>query len=189
MTRGAPTDAAGTGRRLAAFLSTRPEERAGLSYALRVVVSALAAFLASRDLGISNASWAVVSAIVVILPGHRASVASAALRVTANVLGAGIGAGVGALHWSEAPSLLMGLLLVIALSRALAIDAAARSACVSLTIVLLRDPLSVLGSSRARVEQVLIGCTAAFLVTLAAALLERRPAAKETPPNATPADG
>jgi uncharacterized membrane protein YgaE (UPF0421/DUF939 family) len=125
-------------------------------------------------LHIANPIWAVVSATVVILPGHRASVASAALRVIANLVGAGVGIAISALGLPAIAALGLGLLVVATVCRALAIDSAARSASVGFIIVALGKPGSAIGSSEMRIFLVMIGCVVAFLVTLIAARIENR---------------
>jgi uncharacterized membrane protein YgaE (UPF0421/DUF939 family) len=164
--------------RASTLLGARTTGTIGPSYALRTTCAAMASLLVARLLHVENPVWAIVSSVVVILPGHRASVTSAALRVIANMVGAAAGIGIAAIGLPSPAAIALGLLLVSALCRLLAIDGAARSASVSLIIVLLRDPTGVIGSSEVRVLQVMLGCAVAFVVTLAAAAIERsRPAA------------
>jgi len=139
-----------------------------------VTLSATASLWVTRLLDIANPIWAVVSAVVVILPEVSASVASAGLRVAANLIGAGVGVGIAALALPTIPSLLMGLVLVAGLCRWLRLDAAARSAGVALVIVLLRDESGVLGSSETRVLLVAIGCIVALAVTVVVGQIETR---------------
>jgi uncharacterized membrane protein YccC len=159
--------------RASAALGARASGVIGPSYALRTTAAAIASLLAARALGVANPIWAIVSSVVVILPGHGASVASAALRVIANLVGAAVGIGIAAIGMPPLPSIAIGLLLVAVLCRLLAIDGAARSASVSLLIVLSRPPGSVVDVSEIRVLQVLLGCAVAFVVTLVAAAIER----------------
>ena len=73
------------------------------------------------------------------------------------------------------PSLIMGLVAVAGLCRLVGLDGAARSACVALVIVLLRDHsgATVLGSSETRVVLVMLGCLIALIATVVAAQIER----------------
>jgi uncharacterized membrane protein YgaE (UPF0421/DUF939 family) len=155
------------------LLGPPPTAPIGLGYALRTTSAALASLAISHLLRIANPIWAVVSAVVVILPEVHASVKSAALRVTANAVGAGVGLTVGALAWPTPISLAVGLGAVAGLCRLMGIDAAARAASVAVVIVLLRDPRGVLGSSETRVLLVLLGCAVALAVTVAGAGIER----------------
>jgi uncharacterized membrane protein YccC len=154
-------------------LGAQSSGQIGLSYALRTTCAALASLFVCRALGIAPI-WAMVSSVVVILPSHKASVASAALRVIANLVGAAVGIAIAALGLPAVAALVLGLLLVAALCRLLAIDGAARSASVGFLIVSLRgEPASVIGTSEIRILQVALGCAIAFVITLIAARIER----------------
>lgn len=164
---------------LSAFLGARAAGRIGKRYALRALSAAMLALLLGRLLHLESSLWAVVSAVVVIMPTNDASVTSALLRVIANVVGAGAGAAIAALHLGVPAGLAAGILLVSALCSLLAIDGAVRSANVALVIVLVRNPDSVMGSSEVRVAQVLLGCACALAVTIVAAAIERRIRARQ----------
>jgi uncharacterized membrane protein YgaE (UPF0421/DUF939 family) len=117
--------------------------------------------------------WAVVSAVVVILPEVRGSMASASLRVIANLVGAGVGLLVSFLGWPSLPSLALGLPTTALSCRIIGVDTAARTASVALVIVLLKDPLGVRSSSEARVGLVMLGCAVALLVTALLSAIEK----------------
>jgi uncharacterized membrane protein YgaE (UPF0421/DUF939 family) len=158
--------------RFARRLGAQAGARIGASYIVRVTVAAIASLEVTRALGIANPIWAVVSAIVVIMPEVTASAATAGLRVIANLIGAGTGIGIAALDLPMIPSLVAGLVAVAGLCRLVGLDAAARTAGVALVIVLLRDSHGVLGSSEVRVLLVVLGCAVALVVTLAIGQLE-----------------
>jgi uncharacterized membrane protein YgaE (UPF0421/DUF939 family) len=160
--------------RLSGFLGAQASGRIGPSYALRTVRAALASFAICHLLGVSSPIWSVVSAVVCIMPTHQASVASAGLRVIANLLGSAVGLAVSALGLSPLPSIAIGLPAVAALASLLAIDGAARSASVALVIVSLPGGSSVAGLSERRVAQVMLGCAIAFCITVIGAAIERR---------------
>src|SRR6185312_2650201 len=101
-----------------------------------------------------------------ILPEVRASISSAALRVVANLTGAGTGVVIGLLGLPPLPSLAVGLPATALLCRLIAVDSAARTACVALVVVLLKDPLDVRVTSATRVRLVVLGCAVALAVTL-----------------------
>jgi uncharacterized membrane protein YgaE (UPF0421/DUF939 family) len=161
--------------RLTRALGAQAGTRIGASYVIRTTLAATASLVVSRMLHIANPIWAVVSSVVVIMPEVHTSVASAAWRVVANLIGAGVGVGIALLALPSIPSLVMGLLVVAALCRLTGLDGAARSASVALVIVLLREHTAqtVLGSSETRVVLVLLGCVVALVVTIVAAQLER----------------
>jgi hypothetical protein len=162
---------------LSARLNAQSSGRIGWSYALRTLAAAMLALLLGRLLHLESSLWAVVSAVVVILPSHDASVTSAVLRVIANLVGAGVGVALSGLHLPAPVALAIGILLVAGLCRVLAIDAAARSGSVALVIVLVR-PGSVVSSSEVRVAQVVLGCMVALAVTIVAARIEQRARAR-----------
>jgi uncharacterized membrane protein YgaE (UPF0421/DUF939 family) len=159
--------------RVAGLLGAQSSGRIGLSYVLRTISAAVLAILVCHLLGIVNPIWALVSAVVVIMPTTRASIASAALRVVANFIGAGVGAAIWLIGLPSIVAVVLGLPVVAALCRLLGLDAAARSASVALIIVSLKEPGGVLGSSEGRVLQVILGCTVALLDTVIAAGIER----------------
>jgi uncharacterized membrane protein YgaE (UPF0421/DUF939 family) len=138
----------------------------GPSYFARTTTSAVASLAIARALDIASPIWAVVSAVVVIQPELKGSVASAGLRVVANLIGAGVGVAIAALELPTMVALAIGLAGVAAACRLVGLDGAARSAGVALVIVLLRGEHEAVGSSEQRVALVLIGCLVALLVTL-----------------------
>jgi len=160
--------------RVAWLLGTDTGPPIGPSYILRTASSAVIALLVCRALGF-YALWAVVSAVVVIQPEVRASVSATSVRVVANFVGAGVGVALAAFaSQAHLPALVLGIVSVGILCRLLGIDAAARSGCVALVVVLLKDPSSVVDNSRTRVLGVLLGCSIALVVTGVAVVVEKR---------------
>jgi len=146
------TDApAGWRARLASMLAASPDARIGLSYAVRTTLAALASLVLCRALHIVNPVWAIVSAVVTILPEQKASIGLAAVRVVANLVGAAVGVAVGFLPLPEPLLLAIGLVAVALCCRVLNIDATARTASVTVVIVLNVDAHGRFGSSETRV--------------------------------------
>jgi uncharacterized membrane protein YgaE (UPF0421/DUF939 family) len=158
--------------RFSALLGLQPGPRVDASFAVRTTAAAVLTLLVSSRLHLVNPIWAVVSAVVVIFPEVRGSVSSAAVRVVANLVGAGTGFAVSLLHLPPVPSLVLALPVAAILCRIAAIDLAARTASVAVAIVLLKDPFDVQVSSEARVGLVVLGCSIALAVTLLAAAAE-----------------
>ena len=158
------------------LLGGRAAGEIGWSYVLRTLAAALLTLSACRLLGISQPVWALVSAVVVIMPTESASIASAVLCALANLVGAGAGVALASLGLPELAEIVIGLPLVAGISHLLGVDAAARTASVALLIVVARDPLAVADSSRMRVTQVLLGCAVALAVSAAAAAIEKHSA-------------
>lgn len=168
--------AAGWRERFADSLGARTG-RIGTSYVVRTTMAATASLELARAFHIANPIWAVVSAVVVILPEIKGSVASAGLRVVANLIGAGIGVAIAQVDLPMIAAMIAGLIAVAAACRWLALDGAARSAGVALMIVLMRDERGVLGSSETRVVLVMLGCATALVVTLVVAGAENQASA------------
>jgi uncharacterized membrane protein YgaE (UPF0421/DUF939 family) len=174
--------------RFATLLGIQPGARVGVSFAARTTCSAVVTLLLCERLHLLDPIWAVVSAVVVILPEVRASVSSAFLRVIANLVGAGVGLSVSFLGWPSLPSLALGLPVTALGCRITGIDAAARTASVALVIVLLKDPSDVRLSSEARVGLVVVGCSVALVVTVLSSAIEKalarraRPTVGDAPP-------
>jgi uncharacterized membrane protein YgaE (UPF0421/DUF939 family) len=181
--------------RLSGLFGLQPGPRVDASFVARTTAAAVFTLLISARLHVVNPIWAVVSAVVVILPEVRASVSSAAIRVIANLVGAGTGFVVSLLHLAPVSSLLLALPVAAILCRVARIDPAARTASVAVAIVLLKDPFDVKVSSEARVGLVVLGCSIALAVTLLAAPVEwalargRRGKPSEHPPSERPDDG
>ncbi len=158
--------------RIARVLGPQPGPQVGVSFAVRTTCAAVVSLLLSERLHIAMPIWAVVSAVVVIQPEVRASISSAALRVIANLVGAGTGLVVSLLGLALSPSLVLGLVAGAGLSRLLGVDGAARTASVAVVIVLLKDPYDVRVTSETRVALVVLGCVVALAVTVIAAAME-----------------
>jgi uncharacterized membrane protein YgaE (UPF0421/DUF939 family) len=166
---------------LSRLLGGRSAGAIGWSYLLRTLAAALVSFAACKLLGIASPVWALVSSVVVIMPGDRASITNAALRVVANVVGAGVGAGLASFGLPMLAEIVLGLPIVAGVCHLLALDIGARTAGVALVIVVVKDPQAVVGSSQARVAQVLLGCAVALAVTVVAASAERLSKQKAPP--------
>jgi uncharacterized membrane protein YgaE (UPF0421/DUF939 family) len=166
-----PTE--GIRARIARLLGIEAGPKVGISFVVRTTCAAIASLLVAQHLHIATAIWAVVSAVVVILPEVRASVSSAMLRVTANLVGAAAGIAVDALGLDPTPSLALGFVGAAGICRLFGIDVAARTACVAVVIVLFKDPSGVRESSATRVALVALGCAVALVVTLIATAIDR----------------
>jgi uncharacterized membrane protein YgaE (UPF0421/DUF939 family) len=138
----------------------------GLSYGLRVACSVVLSYLLANYTDPRLEIWAVVSAVVVIQPEVKASMASVTLRVVANLMGATVGISMAeAAYVPQFLCLFAAMLVLTGLCRVLQISAAARSACVSASVVLLKDPEGIHGSWKLRVLGVVLGCAVSVLVT------------------------
>ena len=127
-------------------------------YAAQAVVATLVVLAAYRWAGKPGGMWAAVSAVLVLQPGFRRSLAASAIRVIANLLG------VGHRRVGRAPrfrtaivAVCISLVLIILTCEVVRLDMGVRSACASVLIVGIgADPLLARGIERA--TAVSIGC-------------------------------
>lgn len=114
----------------------------------------------------SGGMWAAVSAVLVLQPGFRRSLASSAIRVVANLLGVGIGALVGLVIDDRVEAVCISLLLIVMICEFGRLDMGVRSACASVIIVSIgSNPL--VARSIERATAVCIGCGMALLLQFA----------------------
>jgi uncharacterized membrane protein YgaE (UPF0421/DUF939 family) len=134
-------------------------------YAGQAVVATLAILAAYEWAGKPGAMWAAVSAVLVLQPGFRQSLAASAIRVIANMLGAGIAIVVGLSVANRTAAVCLSLLLIIMVCEFAKLDAGVRSACASVLIVSIGSgTLYERGVERA--TAVAIGCAVALALQL-----------------------
>jgi uncharacterized membrane protein YgaE (UPF0421/DUF939 family) len=127
-----------------------------------LVVLALYDWLGRYDwLGKGTAMWAAVSAVLVLQPRFRRSLAASAIRVIANLLGAGIGVAVSLTIPNHLAAVLISLVLIVLACEWLRLDAGLRSACASVLIVTMA-PGDLLARGEERALAVCIGCAVAL---------------------------
>jgi uncharacterized membrane protein YgaE (UPF0421/DUF939 family) len=135
-------------------------------YAGQAIVATIVILAAYDWAGKPGGMWAAVSAVLVLQPGFRRSLASSALRVVANLLGVGIGALVGLAVEDRLAAVCISLLLIVMACEFARLDMGVRSACASVLIVGIgTSPL--LARSIERATAVCIGCGMALLLQLA----------------------
>ena len=104
-------------------------------YAGQAVAATLVVLAAYRWAGKPGGMWAAVSAVLVLQPGFRRSLAASAIRVIANLLGVGIGALVAILIPDRTSAVCVALVLIVLLCEIARLDMGVRSACASVLIV------------------------------------------------------
>jgi uncharacterized membrane protein YgaE (UPF0421/DUF939 family) len=114
----------------------------------------------------SGAMWALVSAALVLQPGFSQSLAASAIRVVANLLGAGIGAAISLTLGARLPEICLGLVAIILICEFARLDKGVRSACASVLIVMMKTDDTVLHRSLERVTAVAVGCGIALLLQI-----------------------
>jgi uncharacterized membrane protein YgaE (UPF0421/DUF939 family) len=134
-------------------------------YAGQAVVATVVVLAVYRWVGKPGGMWAAVSAVLVLQPGFRRSLASSAIRVIANLLGAGIGVAVALSVPDRTVAVCIALTLIIFACEILKLDAGVRSACASVLIVSIgSEPIAERGIERS--SAVAIGCGMALLLQL-----------------------
>ena len=138
-----------------------------LALSLKAALSAIVTVLAYDFLNIpGTATWAAISAVLVVQPGLHPSLKASLIRVVANLIGAILGAGLFFLFQNPLAAMAIGVLLTGLICYAARLDDALRPAYAAVIIVTftvsssgdhLREPLD-------RIFAVLIGCTCALVV-------------------------
>jgi uncharacterized membrane protein YccC len=126
-------------------------------YAGQAVVASLAILAGYNWAGRQGGMWAAVSAVLVLQPGFRQSLAASVIRVIANLLGAGIAVVVGLAVASRPAAVGLSLVLIILVCEFAKLDAGVRSACASVLIVSVGAG-DIYGRGLERATAVAIGC-------------------------------
>jgi uncharacterized membrane protein YgaE (UPF0421/DUF939 family) len=134
---------------------------------LKAALSAVVTVLAYDFLRIpGTATWAAISAVLVVQPGLHPSLKASLIRVVANLIGAILGAGLFFLLQNPLAAMSLGVLLTGLICYSARLDDALRPAYAAVIIVTftvsstgnhVREPLD-------RIFAVLIGCTCALAV-------------------------
>ena len=112
-------------------------------------------------------NWAIVSAILVLQPGIEQSITASAIRIAANVIGAGVGLTIGSLFGQGVWQVPLAMVIVAYACEFLRLDLGMRSSCVSVVIVMLANEGRIASSSVERLAAVLIGCLLAIALQIA----------------------
>jgi uncharacterized membrane protein YgaE (UPF0421/DUF939 family) len=139
------------------------------------------AWAKAPDLG-----WAMVSAFLVLQPEFSQSLSIALTRVAANLIGAAIGLAVGGALGVGMAQLIAAIILSSIVCGLLRLDAALRTACVAIVIVMNANRTSIVASGADRFASVTIGCLTGVLLQLATQRLTRR--FRQQPPVAEKSD-
>jgi uncharacterized membrane protein YgaE (UPF0421/DUF939 family) len=135
-------------------------------FAAQAVVCTLVAVTIYNWAGAGGGLWAAVSAVLVLEPGVKQSLAASVVRVLANLLGAGTGVVVSLVYPHGLAAVCLALALLILLCELLRLDMGLRSACASLLIVTLSPDPELLHRGVERAVAVSIGCGIALMLQL-----------------------
>lgn len=119
--------------------------------------------------------WAVVSAILVVQPAMEQSIATSAVRIVANTVGGFAGILIVYFLGNGIWQFLLALVVVVLVCDLFKLDLALRTACVSVTVIMLKsEDGRVAMTSWERMLSVIIGCVVAVCVQLLAEAVRRK---------------
>lgn len=150
-------------------------------FAVNAGASCVILFAAYRWLdGGASVGWAIVSAILVLIPDLKQTVSTALARVSANMVGALVGLGVVKLL-GEGPAQVTGAVVLVSyVCHLLRLDLGLRTACVSVVIVMMTHPHQVEVTSLERFVSVISGCAVGVGCQLTALAVQKRMARGST---------
>ena len=136
-----------------------------ITYSAKAAVSAVAGVLGYELLHLPGSPWvAGVSAVIVTQPSLHSSLKASSLRVTANIVGALVGAGLVLLIGYPLAAMALGVMIMGLACYALKQDDMLRPAFVAVILVTLAGETNEWQASLRRVVGVLMGCACALAV-------------------------
>lgn len=144
-------------------------------FAFNAAVSCAILFTAYHFMrGGASVGWAIVSAILVMIPDLKQTVSTALARVAANIVGALSGLIVVKLL-GEGPLQVTGAVVLVSyVCHLLRLDLGLRTACVSVVIVMLTHPHEIEVTSLERFVAVVVGCGVGVACQLTALSVQKR---------------
>lgn len=119
--------------------------------------------------------WAIVSAVLVLIPDLQQSVSTALARVAANIVGALVGFVVASLLHQQGPlAVIVAMVAVSYICHVLRLDLGVRTACVAVIIVMTAHPGEIRVSVTERFSAVMIGCATGVTAQLIVLAIERK---------------
>jgi len=166
----------------------RPTAREAFWIAVQTAVAGVAALLLYRAMHLppSSAPWCVVSAVLIFQPKVTDSRDLAIARSLANIVGAAVGALTASLLGVNWASLGAATMVVVLLCYAMHLDAAIKSACACIAIVMFTQSGNVKTAGIERVVGVIIGCVVALGITFAVTMFQRATSHSHSPNQPTP---
>lgn len=161
--------------RMRRALSRRDRLLAGLAYAARAVVAAVIAYYGALALGLAQGFWAAITAVSVTQSSYAEVSHSSRDQFVGAIIGGLVGIAAAALVHHPFPAYTLALLVAMMLCWMLDLGAAGRIAGVTVSIVMLvPHEGTFLQFALFRLGEVVLGATAALLVTRLGAPLEQR---------------
>lgn len=161
--------------RMRRALSRRDRLLTGLAYALRALAAAALGYYGARALGLTQGFWAAITAISVTQSSYAEVSHSSRDQFIGAIIGGLVGIMAAALVHDLFPAYALALLVGMTLCWMLDLGAAGRIAGVTVTIVMLvPHEGTFLQFALFRLGEVVLGATAALLVTRLSTPIERR---------------
>ncbi len=143
-------------------------------FAVEAAGSAVFLYGAYAWFGGQAVGWAIVSAVLVLIPDLQQSVATAFARVSANVVGALVGLLVAQFLGQTPFAIIVAMIAVSYICHVLRLDLGVRTACVAVIIIMTAHPGEIHVSVRERFIAVICGCLTGVTAQLIALGLERK---------------
>jgi len=162
-------------------LYLRPNGVAALLFGIKTATAACLALVAYRATGLPGATWAPISALVVMQTSLHTSFKSSMARFWANLIGAGVGAACALAIPQTLAALAVGIVATGVICHYLNLDDSRRPGFAAVAIVLLTLQGDVVRGATERVIGVVVGCFVALVVSLVWDGIGERIAHRATP--------
>ena len=166
---------------IARVLSRRQEHTPGdaerrslaIRYGIEVLSSVMILLWGYNLAGAQGAIWAIITAVLILQPGLDNSMSASGVRIVATLLGASVGTAATLLIGTGSAALLAGILVTIILCYLVRLDLHVRQACLTVPIVQMWHPGSVVHVDYERITAILAGCIVPLIVQFAYEQLAR----------------
>jgi uncharacterized membrane protein YgaE (UPF0421/DUF939 family) len=119
-------------------------------------------------------NWAIIASILALQPGYQQSFATSIVRILANTVGASVALVIGRSFGTSELNIIIAIVIVVVTCEMLRLEAALRTACVAVIIVLTVDPTHVTSTGEERFSATIAGCAAALVVQVATDAIRKR---------------
>jgi uncharacterized membrane protein YgaE (UPF0421/DUF939 family) len=150
-----------------AYQSRRQSVLFAMLFALEAAICAAVLWIGYTLAKAPDLGWAMVSAFLVLQPEFSQSLTIAFTRTAANLIGAAVGLAIGSTMGVGLFPLILSIVIASIICGLLRLDAALRTACVAIVIVLNANHTSLVASGAERFASVTIGCLTGVLLQMA----------------------
>jgi uncharacterized membrane protein YgaE (UPF0421/DUF939 family) len=157
-----------------AYGSRRQSMLFAILFALEATICTVVLWIGYTWAKAPDLGWAMVSAFLVLQPEFSQSLSIAFTRTAANLIGAATGLVVGIMLGVGPASLVVAIVLASIICGLFRLDAALRTACVAIVIVMNANHTSLVASGTERFVSVTIGCLTGIGLQMITQPLTRR---------------